>query len=160
MIEIPNVGESILDAALKQAKDSERLRHAVVLHECGAYINRVFNVVVHGSYMRPHRHLGDDRAETMICVYGEFALLTFSDSGVIKSIDTVASGTPNFAAKVLPGTFHTYIILSEYSIIFEQLNGVYHPDTWKDFPNWAPLESMQEDSSAYIQKLYADVRSD
>ena len=58
--------ESMIHDALSVAHESPRKRHAVVLHEQGAYFNEVFNFICYDSYMQPHLHPGPEKIE--ICL--------------------------------------------------------------------------------------------
>ena len=48
------------------------------------------------SYMRPHRHLLEPKAETLIAVKGLFALVTFDDEGVVQEI--IHFGTEKYSS--------------------------------------------------------------
>ena len=49
-------------------------------------------------------------------------------------------------------TWHTYIMKSEVTVIFETMMGVYDPKTWKKLANWAPDENSAE-AKTYLSKL-------
>ena len=49
-------------------------------------------------------------------------------------------------------TWHTYVMLSQKVIIYETMEGIYDPSSWKRMAPWAPLENS-EDSSVYLSTL-------
>ena len=60
--------------------------------------------------------------------------------------------SPNNHIKIPAFAWHTYVALSEYTISYETMNGVYDPATWKELARWAPAENTPE-STAYLISL-------
>ena len=53
----------------------------------------------------------------------------------------------------VPGfTWHTYVMTSDLTIIFETMVGVYNPLTWKKIASWAPDENS-DNSIDYLNNL-------
>ena len=156
MIEAPFLSEEDKCLAILKAEQDARRRHAVVLHEKGDYVNRVFNVVCRESYMRPHCHRGADRAETMICVDGAFLVYVFDDQGLITSRRLISSQSDQDRVLVAADTWHTYAVVSPVAVIYEELNGVYDPSSWKEFAQWAPEEGARA-GQKLINNLLMDV---
>ena len=48
--------------------------------------------------------------------------------------------------------WHTYVMESEKVLIYETMEGVYDPNSWKELASWAPEEN-DPDSNDYISFL-------
>jgi cupin fold WbuC family metalloprotein len=112
-------------------------------HKRGDYLNKVFNFVLADSYMHPHLHPADEKIERMHLIQGSFALIIFDDNGEITETIVLEKGKKEFVA-VPAFTWHTYVMLTDEVIVYEEVDGVYNPDTWKDMATWAPKENTIE----------------
>jgi cupin fold WbuC family metalloprotein len=128
-----------------QAKLSPRLRQHHNIHQ--SYqdaCQRLFNAIEPGSYIRPHRHLGDPRDELLIAVRGEMALVTFDDQGGVTNV--LRFGTERLGedmalgAEVTASTWHTVIALEPSCVLLEIKAGPFDPNQPKDLALWAPVE--------------------
>lgn len=150
-----------LDSLVEEACQSPRLRQHRNIHErLDDPCQRFLNAIGTDSYIRPHRHSLDPKAETLIAVRGQFALMTFDDSGAI--IGVVYFGTEKADNKVpvgvdlAPSTWHTIIALVAGSILLELKAGPFNSNAAKEPAPWAP----EEGSSAgrdYLQRLRESV---
>ena len=126
-----------------EAEKSERKRFPKILHNRGDYYNRVVNFVLEESYMQPHMHPGDEKIEKMFLVEGSFALVLFDNNGgIFDSIILESGGRESIDVPAF--TWHTYIMLTEKVVIYETMEGIYEPSTWKEMAPWAPLENTLE----------------
>ena len=140
------IPEFAADEALQyflQAQNSERRRFPKILHNQGDYYNKVVNFVLDDSYMQPHLHPGNEKIEKMFLVEGSFALILFDSIGEISDSIILAKGGIE-SIDVPAFTWHTYVMLTEKVIIYETMDGVYEPSTWKEMASWAPLENTPE----------------
>ena len=126
-----------------EAEKSERKRSPKILHNQGDYYNKVVNFVLDESYMQPHLHPGDEKIEKMFLVEGSFALVLFDNNGDISDSIILEKGGRELI-NVPAFTWHTYIMLTKKVIIYETMEGVYEPSTWKEMASWAPLENTPE----------------
>jgi cupin fold WbuC family metalloprotein len=126
-----------------EAENSERKRFPKILHNQGDYYNKVVNFVLDGSYMQPHLHPGEEKTEKMFLVDGSFALILFDNSGKVSDSIVLAKGGIE-SLDVPAFTWHTYVMLTEKVIIYETMDGVYEPSSWKEMAPWAPLENTKE----------------
>ena len=133
------------------AYNSERRRSPKIMHKKGDYINKVFNFILSDSYMHPHLHPGSEKIEKMYLIKGSFVLIIFDDKGNVKETVVLSNGKKEFVA-VPAYTWHTYVMLSQKVIIYETMEGIYNPSSWKRMAPWAPLENS-EDSSVYLSTL-------
>ena len=150
-INIPKLTDVEIKGCLSLARTSPRNRHAKILHKHGDEFNRVFNFIMHDSYMQPHLHPSSEKIEEISIVRGKLAVLYFNDSGEISDCTHLEKGHQELI-KVPAFCWHTYVMLSDEVITYETMMGVYNPETWKAFAAWAPPEGEIE-SSIYLANL-------
>ena len=136
---------------LKKADGAEKRRYPKLLHKPGDEFNHVFNFMMKDSYMQPHLHPGNEKIEKIYIVKGKVAVIFFDDIG-IPIRRTVLEKNYIDQIEVPAYTWHTYIILSESAVTYETMMGVYDPETWKKFADWAPKEGGFE-SIKYLEFL-------
>lgn len=151
--DIPALSHEALAALVARAAASPRRRVPKILHEPGAVLNRVFNVMMEDSYMQPHLHPGAEKIEKIALVEGRVAVLMFDDQGVVKRVVMLAKGQTDYV-EVPAFTWHTYVMFSEHAVTYETMMGRYEPETWKGFAGWAPREDAPE-SGDYLAHLKA-----
>ena len=140
---VPDLSADEVQYYFLEAENSERKRFPKILHNQGDYDNRVVNFVLDDSYMQPHLHPGDEKIEKMFLVEGSFSLILFDSVGEISDSITLEKGGIE-SVDVPAFTWHTYVMLTEKVIIYETMDGVYEPSTWKEMASWAPLENTPE----------------
>jgi cupin fold WbuC family metalloprotein len=130
-----------LDDLSREAAESPRRRRNLNVHpQLDDPIQRLFNAIEPGTYVRPHRHARDSGWELMMAARGAFAVLTFGEDGrVAERIELDGAG--GAAAVEIPSwTWHVVVVLEPGTIMFEVKPGPYSPMTDRDFAAWAPLE--------------------
>lgn len=116
----------------------------------------MFNAVGIDSYIRPHRHSLDPKAETLFAVKGKFALVVFDERGAPQQVS--AFGTELFGEEIpagvelSPGAWHTVVALTENAILLELKAGPFDPQAAKEFAPWAPEEGTAQ-ATRYLQSL-------
>jgi len=155
--EVPVLLDEEINSYFENATNSNRKRSHKILHDPGDYLNKVFNFVLEDSYMTPHMHPSSEKVEHMYLVSGEFALIYFDDCGEISDSYLLRAGLQE-KIQVKPYAWHTYVMLSDKTIIYETMEGVYHPETWKKMAPWAPVENSQ-DAMTYLQALKDNVKN-
>ena len=148
---IQEISSSEIDFHFEEASKTTRRRSPLILHKKGDYLNKVFNFILKDSYMHPHLHPSSEKVEKMYLVKGSFGLLTFDDDGKVIEITTLKEGGNNFL-EVPAFTWHTYVMFSEKTIIYETMEGQYNPDSWKKLAPWAPTENSSE-ANPYLLSL-------
>lgn len=124
--------------------------HATLDEPC----QRLLNAIEPESYVRPHRHLLQAKAELFIAVRGRMAIFQFDDrGGTLRSI-VIAPAGPICAVEVPAGEWHTIVALEAGAIFFEVKAGPYRPVDPEDFAPWAPAEGTLE-ASVYLAQLIA-----
>tara|TARA_B100000959_G_C14786093_1_gene543570 strand:- start:317 stop:802 length:486 start_codon:yes stop_codon:yes gene_type:complete len=149
--EIPDLLNNDVNSHFESAANSERRRSPKILHNKGDYHNKVFNFILEDSYMHPHLHPGEEKIEKMYLIKGSFALILFNKVGTVKECIVLEKGKKDFI-EVPAFTWHTYVMLSDEVIIYETMEGVYSPNTWKKLASWAPEESSHQ-SLLYLEEL-------
>ena len=127
----------------KIAECSIRKRSPKILHEKGDYLNKVFNFILDDSYMCPHLHPGVEKIEKMHLIQGSFALVIFDENGGVKETIVLEKGKKEIIA-VPAFTWHTYVMLTKEVVVYETMEGIYDPATWKEMAPWAPAENTAE----------------
>ena len=103
-----------------------------------------------GSYMKPHMHPITTVIEKMHLISGSFKLIFFDEKGLPK--ESYDIDEKNSKVEVPGYTWHTYIMTSKSTIVFETMMGKYNPSTWKEMAAWAPDENSNN-SNEYLQFL-------
>ena len=153
---IPSISPDQINDGLSQAEQSVRGRYPMLLHAAGDEFNRVFNFITRDSYMQPHLHPGDEKIEQIHLVRGELAVLFFDDQGaVIESAHLSLAGVELVSVPAF--AWHTYVMLTDHVVTYETMMGVYQPETWKKFANWAPKEDAIE-SADYLKSLRQEAK--
>lgn len=150
---IPELSSDDISSYFDLAYNSERRRSPKIMHKKGDYINKVFNFILSDSYMQPHLHPGSEKIEKMYLIKGSFALIIFDNSGNVKDAIILSKGGKEFVA-VPAYTWHTYVMLTSEVIVYETMDGVYEPSSWKEMASWAPKENTIE-AYNYLETLKA-----
>lgn len=144
----------VIDAGL-----SPRLRAHINVHDSyDEPSQKLFNAITMDSYIRPHRHSLDPKAECLLAVSGLLSLVTFSDEGMVSSVILFGSEkysqTYSIASGLeLPsGVWHTVVSLIDNSVLFEVKDGPFDPIAAKELAPWAPKEGSKE-APSYLTQL-------
>ena len=138
----------------EKASLSIRKRFPLIIHKKGDEFNQVFNFILRESYMQPHMHPASKMIEKMHLISGSFKLIIFRDNGEPLKVYNVDKNNNRIAVPSF--TWHTYVMTSKKTIVFETMEGVYDPKTWKKIPAWAPEESNIKAKEYYenLKKIY------
>ena len=121
------------------AATTPRRRKNLNLHpEHDDPVQRLFNAIEPGSYVRPHRHPGRSKWELLVLVVGRMVLLTFDDNGRVQERIELDSATP--VVEIPPATWHTLVAIEPGSVLLEVKRGPYTPTGPDDFADWSPPE--------------------
>ena len=103
-------------------------------------IQRFFNALEPGTYVRPHRHDAVHRWECFFAIRGAAAVVTFSDTGVLLDRVVIGADEGNVGLEIPPRAWHALACLQPGTVLLELKPGPYEPLTDKDFAPWAPQE--------------------
>jgi len=139
------------------ANRSERKRMRLCAHPAVENaLHEMIIVLAHGTYVRPHRHLG--RSESYHVIEGVADLIFFDDTGMIVDVielGDVRSGKCWYCRVDRP-MYHTVRVRSAEIIFHETTNGPF--DVSKtEFAGWAPGDQDQLAVELYLRRLEDDL---
>ena len=105
--------------------------------------------------MQPHLHPGIEKIEKMYLLKGSFALIIFNEKGGITESIILEKGKKEIVS-VPAFTWHTYVMLTDQVIVYEEMEGIYHPSSWKKMAPWAPQEDSPQ-AALYLENLKASL---
>lgn len=117
-------------------------------------IQRFFNLMLPGTYVRPHRHAIQRRWELTLLLDGAADLLTFDDAGCVLTRERLAAGAL-LAVEVPPAVWHAYVVTGACALLFEVKQGPYDAARDKRFADWAPAEGETGAAQMYAWLLHA-----
>jgi len=105
--------------------------------------HRFLNVLLRGTYIRPHRHLAPPKSETFLVLEGVAEAILFDDGGTITARYSLGAETREgrlWGIDLPPGVWHTVLSLTDRVVCFEVKPGPWEPAADKEFAPWAPAE--------------------
>jgi len=162
------IGDELIHRVVAQAQQSARRRKNYNFHS-GNEENpqRFLNVFLHGSYVRPHRHLTPPKSESFLVLEGHMAAFVFDDRGAVLSGHILGEGvfpgpapsriTDRTVARGIelnPGLWHCVTALSPVAVCYEVKPGPWDPASDKEFAEWAPEEGSAG-AALYLADLLA-----
>ena|SRR5437868_459386 len=132
--------QSLFAELAEKAAASPRGRHHHNFHQMQEPCHRMAIGMQPGTYVPPHRHLGIDKAETILVLKGCLGLLVFSDSGELLSKRVMQAGGDCLGVDLPPGVFHSFVVLEADTLMFECKAGPYQPVGEGEYAVWAPRE--------------------
>jgi cupin fold WbuC family metalloprotein len=148
----------LLERTVRYARESPRRRVIAPFHRSEQEpLQRMLNAIQPDSYVRPHRHLDPPKAEAWIVLRGALLFFTFHDDGQIDRQLVVRAQGPCFGVDLVPGVYHSFIVLEPDTVIYEVKNGPYQATSDKAFAPWAPVEGSAA-AQPYMRSLLAAAR--
>ncbi len=136
------IDSGLLKDLSSEAKQTTRLRKNFNFHEVlSDPLQRMLNAMEPNTYVQPHKHEEPDKREMFIILKGKALVVTFNDIGTIEEHTVLTPKTESFGVEIPPKVWHTLIILSEDTVLFEIKDGPYVPLNDKNFAAWAPNEN-------------------
>jgi cupin fold WbuC family metalloprotein len=144
MAQIKLISEALFREVAERASASPRRRMNYNFHADAAdNPHRFLNVLLSGTYVRPHRHLDPPKAESFIVLEGVADVIIFDDQGSITSryrLGDRSAGDQLWGVDLPPGLWHTIVPITDRVVCFEVKPGPWVPATDKEFAAWAPAE--------------------
>ena len=144
MSEVKLISAGLFDRVADLAAASPRRRMNHNFHEAADdNPHRFLNVLLRGTYIRPHRHLAPAKAETFLVLEGVAVAILFDGGGAITARYPLGAETPEgrvWGIDLPPGVWHTVLPRTERAVCFEVKPGPWMPATDKEFAEWAPAE--------------------
>lgn len=149
------IDRGLIERVTADARTSTRRRMNHNFHESAAdNPHRFLNVILRGSYVRPHRHLRHPKSEGFLAIEGEGLVLRFDDAGAVTEQYRIGRGAEcdGVGVDIAPGVWHTVAALSEVLVCYEVKPGPWDPATDKEFAAWAPEEGSP-DAAAWLSAI-------
>ena len=132
---------SLLDELSARARSVPRLRAHHNLHDSPeAQAHRMLVAMEPGSYVRPHRHLDPNKAETIVVLRGRLGVLVFDDEGRLQAAREMTPGGAVIGYNIPPGVFHSIVCLAAGTIFIEAKAGPYAVPLAAEWGAWSPAE--------------------
>lgn len=143
MAQVHTVEHFALDQLRQDAALASRQRLNLNVHRCYEENPQIlYNCLLRGSYIRPHRHTQDGRQEFFACLTGEALVVTFAETGEVSSVFQMATYGQSRVSSVIvdPSVWHTLVCVSEHAMLLEVKPGPFRPELAKEFAPWFPEE--------------------
>jgi cupin fold WbuC family metalloprotein len=118
--------------------------------------HRFLNVLLFGTYIRPHRHLDPPKSETFLVLEGGADVLIFNHEGATTARHCLGSDSAEggrlWGIDIAPGVWHTILARTERVVSFEVKPGPWNSASDKEFAPWAPAEN-DPSAGAYLESL-------
>jgi len=150
------IDEALFDqvAALAQAAPRQRMNYNF---HASAEDNphRFLNVLMRGTYIRPHRHLEPPKSEAFLVLEGVAEVVVFNEEGSVSAryrLGEEVDGRKRWGVDLAPGVWHTVVAVSERVVCYEVKPGPWEPASDKEFAVWAPKEGEPE-AREFLERL-------
>lgn len=137
------IDRSLFGGLAEKAAANPRGRQHHNFHEMADPCHRMAVGLQPTTYIPPHRHLCDDKAECLIVLKGRLGLLIFDDQGQVTDKRVLQAGGECLGVDLAPGTYHGLVVLEADSILFECKAGPYRPVGEGELAHWAPREGEE-----------------
>lgn len=136
---------SFLDQALfaqlaEKAAASPRGRQHHNFHQMEEPCHRMAVGLQPSTYIPPHRHLSDDKAETLLVLKGRLGVLIFDEAGQVVAKRVLEMGADTLGVDLPARVYHGLVVLEADSVMFECKAGPYRPVGEGEHAHWAPRE--------------------
>jgi len=148
-----NFSEEDLGKLIERSRSSRRRRAPLPLHaDDYAGPQALINAIQPDSYMRPHRHDGD---EIWIPVRGHVKLVTFEETGIIMDIFSLfpLSRDGYVFTQVPEGVYHSAFAVDRDSVFGNISQGPFDKTAYKEFATWAPDEEDRTAGASFLTDL-------
>jgi cupin fold WbuC family metalloprotein len=150
------ISRALFDFVEAQATTSPRRRMNHNFHS-GPDDNphRFLNVLLEGTYIRPHRHSNPPKSESFVVLEGTADVILFDNEGAVTARYRLGAESPEgrlWGIDIPPGIWHTILPRTTRAVCFEVKPGPWRPATDKEFAAWAPGED-DPTAGAYVRAL-------
>jgi cupin fold WbuC family metalloprotein len=156
MSEVKLISSGLFETVADRALASPRRRMNHNFHASAEdNPHRFLNVLLRGTYIRPHRHSDPPKAETFLVLEGIAEVILFDDRGVITARHSLGAETAEgrvWGVDLPPGVWHTILPRTDRAVCFEVKPGPWQAASDKEFAPWAPLEDSPS-AAEYCRKL-------
>lgn len=146
--------DSAFAALVEAARRSPLRRARVCMHPASdAPIHEMLIVLLKGSYIRPHKHLG--KSESFHLIQGTAGVLFYDDQGRIERQLTLSRDIAHapFYYRLDRDAYHSQVVLSEHVVFHECTGGPFRREDTA-FAPWSP-----EDRTAEAERFLAGLEN-
>ncbi len=147
------VGTSDIHALQSAALASDRRRARICTHASPEDpLHEMLIVLAHGTYVRPHRHVG--KTESFSVFEGEADVILFHDDGSVREIVPLGPLGSNriFHYRLAQPVFHTVVVRTETVTFLEVTNGPFRAEQTIYAP-WSPDGRDADVAVTYLSNL-------
>jgi cupin fold WbuC family metalloprotein len=156
MTEVKLISGSLFDTVAALAEASPRLRMNYNFHSGPAdNPHRFLNVLLSGTYIRPHRHFTPPKPESFLVLEGMADVILFDDDGATTARYRLGEESAEgrlWGIDISPGVWHTILARTTRVVCFEVKPGPWAAANDKEFASWAPAEN-DPGAAAYCKAL-------
>ncbi|PVZ39272.1 WbuC family cupin fold metalloprotein [Pseudomonas sp. CC120222-01a] len=134
------IDQTLFSGLAQKAADAPRQRHHHNFHDMEDPCHRLAIGLQPSTYIAPHRHLSDDKAEALLALKGRIGLLLFDEQGALTSTRVLEAGGECMGVDLPPGVYHGLVALEANTIMFECKAGPYRQLVEGEHAPWAPRE--------------------
>ena len=132
--------QSLFTGLAAKAAVNLRGRQHHSFHQMEEACHRMVVGLQPGTYVPPHRHLGENKAETLLVLKGRLGVVIFDESGTVLTTRIVQAGGDCVGVDLPGGVFHSIVVLEADTLMFECKAGPYRPVGEGELADWAPRE--------------------
>jgi cupin fold WbuC family metalloprotein len=145
MPEVKLISGALIDTVAALATASPRLRMNYNFHSHAAdNPHRFLNVLLQGTYIRPHRHLVPPKFESFLVLEGVADVILFDEQGAVTARHRLGEESSEghlWGIDISPGVWHTILARTKRVVCFEVKPGPWVEANDKEFAVWAPAEN-------------------
>lgn len=140
-----SLDRALLAEGLAAARQSPRRRIIQPLHRSSdAWVQRMLNFMLPGTYLRPHLHPRDHATETIQVLQGALGFILFDEDGNVLETCRLSTEPGRGLIDIEARVWHGMVVLEPDTVILEVKRGPYDPERDKVFAEWAPAEGEPE----------------
>ena len=136
--------QTLFNDLAEKAAGNPRGRQHHNLHQMQEPCHRMVVGLQPATYIPPHRHLSNDKAETLLVLRGKLGVLIFDENGQLLDKRVLLADGESLGVDLPPGVFHGLVVLEPDSVMFECKAGPYRPVGDGELAPWAPREGEPE----------------
>src|SRR5579864_5452665 len=116
-MDVQLITRTLFEEVAGRARHSPRRRMNHNFHAGpGDNPHRFLNVLLKGTYIRPHRHLQPPKTETFVVLEGAVVFFVFDDEGRVAASYALGPGGEALGIDVQPGVWHTLTAVTDRAI--------------------------------------------
>lgn len=146
--------EETIQKGFDASRKSKRKRIILPVHRRqDAPVQRMYNFLQPGTYIRPHFHPRPFASESICVLKGSITFFVFDyDGNIISKYSLHAENPVHAVIDIESDVWHSFIVNESDTLIYETKKGPYSLDSDKIFADWAP-EEFSKEAEAFVKEL-------